>query len=263
VGADLANLVNEAALTAARHHLTKVTQACLEEALDRIMMGAERPLVLSEEERRVIAFHESGHTLVAMLTPDADPVHKVTIVPRGQALGATQMMPIDDRHNYPRTYLLARLAVGLGGRAAEELEIGEITTGAENDLQEVTELAREMVTRWGMSPRIGTVFLGGEQEVFLGREVGLRERQSYSEHTAALIDEEVQELIAERYQYAQHLLSGHQKELERVAYALLERESLDEQQLQQLVKGLQNNVEVESESNASSNSLVAIATNGD
>jgi len=263
VGADLANLVNEAALIAARHHLTKVTQACLEEALDRIMMGAERPLVLSEEERRVIAFHESGHTLVAMLTPDADPVHKVTIVPRGQALGATQMMPIDDRHNYPRTYLLARLAVGLGGRAAEELEIGEITTGAENDLQEVTELAREMVTRWGMSPRIGTVFLGGEQEVFLGREVGLRERQSYSEHTAALIDEEVQELIAERYQYAQHLLSGHQKELERVAYALLERESLDEQQLQQLVKGLQNNVEVESESNASSNSLVAIATNGD
>jgi len=263
VGADLANLVNEAALIAARHHLTKVTQACLEEALDRIMMGAERPLVLSEEERRVIAFHESGHTLVAMLTPDADPVHKVTIVPRGQALGATQMMPIDDRHNYPRTYLLARLAVGLGGRAAEELEIGEITTGAENDLQEVTELAREMVTRWGMSPRIGTVFLGGEQEVFLGREVGLRERQSYSEHTSALIDEEVQELIAERYQYAQHLLSGHQKELERVAYALLERESLDEQQLQQLVKGLQNNVEVESESNASSNSLVAIATNGD
>ena len=232
VGADLANLVNEAALIAARHNLTQVTQTCLEEALDRIMMGAERPLVLSEEERRVIAYHESGHTLVAMLTPEADPVHKVTIVPRGQALGATQMMPIDDRHNYPRNYLLARLAVGLGGRAAEELEIGEITTGAENDLQEVTELAREMVTRWGMSSRIGTVFLGGEQEVFLGREVGLRERQSYSEHTATLIDEEVQQLIAERYQYAQHLLSEHQEELERVAHALLERESLDEQQTQ-------------------------------
>ena len=241
VGADLANLVNEAALIAARHNLTQVTQTCLEEALDRIMMGAERPLVLSEEERRVIAYHESGHTLVAMLTPEADPVHKVTIVPRGQALGATQMMPIDDRHNYPRNYLLARLAVGLGGRAAEELEIGEITTGAENDLQEVTELAREMVTRWGMSARIGTVFLGGEQEVFLGREVGLRERQSYSEHTATLIDEEVQQLIAERYQYAQHLLSEHQEELERVAHALLERESLDEQQLKQLIKGMQNN----------------------
>ena len=262
VGADLANLVNEAALIAARHNLTQVTQTCLEEALDRIMMGAERPLVLSEEERRVIAYHESGHTLVAMLTPEADPVHKVTIVPRGQALGATQMMPIDDRHNYPRNYLLARLAVGLGGRAAEELEIGEITTGAENDLQEVTELAREMVTRWGMSARIGTVFLGGEQEVFLGREVGLRERQSYSEHTATLIDEEVQQLIAERYQYAQHLLSEHQEELERIAHALLERESLDEQQLKQLIKGIQNTADVESESNTTNNSLVAIAANG-
>ncbi len=250
VGADLANLVNEAALIAARHNLKQVTQACLEEALDRIMMGAERPLVLSEEERRAIAYHESGHTLVAMLTPGADPVHKVTVVPRGQALGATQMMPIDDRHNYPRNYLLARLAVGLGGRAAEELEIGEITTGAENDLQEVTELAREMVTRWGMSSRIGTVFLGGEQEVFLGREVGLRERQSYSEQTAALIDEEVQQLIAERYHYAQHLLSEHQDNLERIAHALLERELLDEKQLQQLVKGKQNNLDVISESKA-------------
>jgi cell division protease FtsH len=260
VGADLANLVNEAALIAARHNLKQVTQACLEEALDRIMMGAERPLVLSEEERQVIAFHESGHALVATLTPGADPVHKVTIVPRGRALGATQMMPIDDRHNYPRAYLLARLAVGLGGRAAEELEIGEITTGAENDLQEVTELAREMVTRWGMSSRIGTVFLGGEQEVFLGREIGLRERQSYSEHTATLIDEEVQHLIAERYQYAQHLLSGHQEELERVAHALLERESLDKQQLTQLVKGMQNNMDLVSESKA--NSLVAASEKG-
>ena len=153
-------------------------------------------------------------------------------------------------------------AVGLAGRAAEELEIGEITTGAENDLQEVTELAREMVTRWGMSPRIGTVFLGGEQEVFLGREVGLRERQSYSEQTAALIDEEVQHLIAERYQYVQHLLSGHQVELERVAHALLERESLDEQQLQQLVKGMQNNTNLVSESKASSDSLVATSGKG-
>jgi cell division protease FtsH len=262
VGADLANLVNEAALIAARHNLRQVTQACLEEALDRIMMGAERPLVLSEEERQVIAFHESGHALVAMLTPGADPVHKVTIVPRGRALGATQMMPIDDRHNYPRAYLLARLAVGLGGRAAEELEIAEITTGAENDLQEVTELAREMVTRWGMSSRIGTVFLGGEQEVFLGREVGLRERQSYSEQTAALIDEEVQQLIAERYQYVQHLLSEHQEELERVAHVLLERESLDEQQLQLLVTRTQNNMDLLSVSKTSNNSLVVASEKG-
>ncbi len=262
VGADLANLVNEAALIAARHNLKQVTQACLEEALDRIMMGAERPLVLSEEERQIIAYHESGHTLVAMLTPEADPVHKVTIVPRGQALGATQMMPIDDRHNYPRTYLLARLAVGLGGRAAEALKIEEITTGAENDLKEVTELAREMVTRWGMSSRIGTVFLGGEQEVFLGRDIGLRERQSYSEQTAALIDEEVQQLIAERYQYVQHLLSEHQDVLERIARALLERESLNEQQLQQLLKGQKNTMDVESENNTRATSLLATSNTG-
>jgi cell division protease FtsH len=262
VGSDLANLVNEAALTAARHNLEQVTQACFEEAMDRIMMGAERPLVLSEEERRVIAYHESGHALVAMLTPEADPVHKVTIVPRGQTLGATQIVPIDDRHNYPRHYLLARLAVGLGGRVAEELETGEITTGAENDLQEVTELAREMVTRWGMSRRIGTVFLGGEQEVFLGREVGLRERQSYSEQTAALIDEEVQQLIGERYTYVQQLLSQHHQELERLAHALLEQESLDEQQLNRLVKVSNTNVELVSESPASSDSLAAPAHKG-
>jgi cell division protease FtsH len=243
VGSDLANLVNEAALTAARHNLEQVTYACFEEAMDRIMMGAERPLVLSEEERRVIAYHEGGHALVALLTPEADAVHKVTIVPRGQTLGATKIVPLDDRHNYPRAYLLARLAVGLGGRVAEELETGDITTGAENDLQEVTRLAREMVTRWGMSRRIGTVFLGGEQAVFLGREVGLREKQSYSEQTAALIDEEVQQLIGERYTYVQHLISEHREELERIAHALLERESLDEQQLHQLITDANSNAE--------------------
>ncbi len=255
VGADLANLVNEAALTAARHNLEQVTQACFEEAMDRIMMGAERPLVLSPEERRVTAYHEGGHALVAMLTPGADPVHKVTIVPRGQSLGATQIVPIDDRHNYPRTYLLARLAVGLGGRVAEELETGEITTGAENDLKEVTQLARQMVTRWGMSQRLGTVFLGGEQEVFLGREVGLRERESYSEQTAALIDEEVQQQISERYNYVQQLLSQHHEELKRIAQALLERESLDEEQLQQLLKASNTNAERASASEAGSDNL--------
>ena len=235
VGADLANLANEAALIAARRNLDQVTHLCFEEAMDRILMGAERPLVLSPQERRVIAYHESGHTLVAMLTPGADPVHKVTIVPRGRTLGATQMLPIDDRHNYPRSYLLARLAVGLAGRVAEELAIGEITTGAENDLQEVTRLAREMITRWGMSSRLGSVLLGGEQEVFLGREVGLRERQTYSEHTAALIDEEVQRQIRACYASVQQVLSQHHEELERLAHALLEQESLDEQQIRHLI----------------------------
>src|SRR5579885_1784818 len=235
VGADLANLVNEAALTAARRNLDQVTQACFEQAMDRILMGAERPLVLSRQERQVTAYHESGHALVALLTPEADPVQKVTIVPRGQSLGATKMVPLDDKHNYSRSYLLARMAVGLGGRVAEELAIGEITTGAENDLQEVSRLAREMVTRWGMSQRLGAVFLGGEQEVFLGREVGLRERQSYSEQTAALIDEEVQQLISERYSCVQQLLAAHREELERIAHALLEQESLDGPQLHRLL----------------------------
>jgi cell division protease FtsH len=262
VGADLANLVNEAALTAARHNLEQVTHACFEEAMDRIMMGAERPLVLSPEERRVTAYHEGGHALVALLVPGADPVQKVTIVPRGQALGATQIVPLDDRHNYPRTYLLARLAVGLGGRVAEELEMGEITTGAENDLKEVTRLAQEMVTRWGMSQRIGNVFLGGEQEVFLGREVGLRERQSYSEHTAALIDKEVQQLIGERYTYVQHLLSQHHEELTRIARALLKQESLDEQQLHRLVSDANTKAELTSADEAISNSLAVPAPRG-
>jgi cell division protease FtsH len=256
VGSDLANLVNEAALTAARHNLNQVAQACFEEAMDRITMGAERPLIMSEEERRVAAYHESGHTLVALLTPGADPVHKVTIVPRGRALGATQIVPLDDRHNYPFTYLLARMAVGLGGRAAEELVTRDITTGAENDLQEVTKLAREMVTRWGMSHRIGPMFLGAEQEVFLGRQVGLREKQTYSEQTAALIDEEMQHLIGERYTYVQQLLAQHREKLEWLAHALLEQESLDEQQLQQLVKD-SNRRETSSESEASSESLAA------
>lgn len=259
VGADLANLVNEAALTAARRNLDQVTHACFEEAMDRVMMGAERPLVLSPVERRVTAYHESGHTLVAMLMPEADPVHKVTIVPRGQALGVTQMVPLDDRHNYPRGYLLARLAVGLGGRVAEELAIGEITTGAENDLRQVTELARQMVVRWGMSPRLGSVFLGGEQEVFLGREVGLKERQGYSEQTAALIDAEVQRQIRESYSAVQELLSQHREELERLAHALLEQESLDEQQLHCLVESSHDNATSAQGSRTDSETVVASA----
>jgi cell division protease FtsH len=237
VGADLANLANEAALTAARHHLERVTHGCFEEAMDRILMGAERPLVLSPQERQVTAYHESGHTLVAMLTPQADPVHKVTIVPRGQTLGVTQMVPLDDRHNYSRTYLLARLAVGLGGRVAEELALGEVTTGAENDLKQVTELARQMVTRWGMSPLLGSIFLAGEQEVFLGREMGLRERQVCSEQTSALIDDEVRRQINVCYTSVQQLLSQHREELDRLARALLEQEVLNEGQLHTLVRG--------------------------
>ena len=235
VGADLANLVNEAALAAVRRYLEYVDQACFEEALDRLMMGLHRPLVMSPEERRMVAFHESGHALVAMLTPGADAVHKVTIVPHGQALGATKMLPVDERQSYPRGYLLARLAVGLGGRVAEEQIIGEITTGAEDDLQTVTTLTREMVTRWGMSSKVGSMFLGREQEVFVGRELGLGQRQEYSEQMAAVIDEEVQRIINERYSYVQQLLCEHRDQLERLGHALLEQESLDEAQLRAVV----------------------------
>ena len=185
----------------------------------------------------MVAFHEGGHALVAMLTPGADPVHKVTIVPRGQALGMTQILPVDERHSYPRSYLLARLAVGLGGRAAEELIIGEVTTGAEDDLQTVTRLAREMVTRWGMSNRVGSVFLGGERHAFLGREIGLGQQQEYSEQMAAIIDEEVQAIIAERSAYVQQLLKDHRPLLEHLGQALLERESLEAADLKAIVFG--------------------------
>jgi cell division protease FtsH len=235
VGADLANLCNEAALLAARRNEDAIGMPDFEAALDRIMIGAVRPLLLSPAERKVIAYHEGGHALVALLTPGGDPVHKVTIIPRGQALGVTQIMPADDRHNYPRKYLLARIAWGLGGRAAEQVALDEVTTGAENDFQNVTSLAREMVTRWGMSPRIGTVFFGGDREVFLGREMGLGQQRDYSERTARTIDSEVQRIIENRYDYVLTVLRAHRPILDRIAELLLERETLEEDDLLKLV----------------------------
>ncbi|GAC1450820.1 MAG: ATP-dependent zinc metalloprotease FtsH [Ktedonobacterales bacterium] len=238
VGADLANLCNEAALLAARRNQDTIDMPCFETALDRIMIGAVRPLLLSPEERKVIAYHEGGHALVALLSPGGDPVHKVTIIPRGQALGVTQIMPADDRHNYPRNYLLARIAVGLAGRIAEEVALGEVTTGAENDFQNVTGLAREMVTRWGMSSRVGTVFFGTEREVFLGREMSMGQQRDYSEATAAVIDQEVRRIIESRYGYVQAVLTQHRDVLDRIAELLLERETLDEADLLKLVAGI-------------------------
>jgi cell division protease FtsH len=238
VGADLANLCNEAALLAARRNQDAIDMPCFETALDRIMIGAVRPLLLSPEERKVIAYHEGGHALVALLSPGGDPVHKVTIIPRGQALGVTQIMPADDRHNYPRNYLLARIAVGLAGRVAEEVALGEVTTGAENDFQNVTGLAREMVTRWGMSSRVGTVFFGTEREVFLGREMSMGQQRDYSEATAAVIDQEVRRIIESRYGYVQAVLTQHRDVLDRIAELLLERETLDEADLLTLVAGI-------------------------
>jgi cell division protease FtsH len=233
VGADLANLVNEAALLAARRNLDKVNMRCFYDALDRIQLGAERPLVLSEEDLRVVAIHESGHALVGLLTPHSDPVTKVTIVPRGQALGVTQYTPMDDRYNYSRDYLFGRIMAALGGRGAEEVVIGSVTTGAENDLQQVTMIARNMVARWGMSSRVGLISISDRASPFgAGGDFGQKE---YSEATAALIDEETRSLVQSAYQQVKQLLTDHRVTLERIAQELRRHETVDAKQLSQIL----------------------------
>ncbi len=235
VGADLANLVNEAALLAARRNLDYVTQRCFEEALDKILLGAERPLVLSEEDLNVIAYHEGGHALTGLLSENADPVTKVTIVPRGQALGVTMSTPVDDRYNYSKEYLLTQVVTALGGRAAEQLAIGHITTGAENDLQRVTAIARQMVTRWGMSERLGTVSFSERSSPFMT--VGdTGAPGDYSETTAELIDEEVDRIVRTCYNRALELLSTHRATLDRIAQELRRQETIDARQLRQILE---------------------------
>jgi cell division protease FtsH len=234
VGADLANLVNEAALLAARRNLEYVTQKCFEEALDKILLGAERPLVLSDEDLNVIAYHEGGHALTGILSEHADPVSKVTIVPRGQALGVTMSTPLDDRYNYSKEYLLTQIVTALGGRAAEQIAIGHITTGAENDLQRVTAIARQMVTRWGMSERIGTISFSERQSPFLaGGDTGAP--SDFSETTSELIDEEVDRIVRMCYEQALELLSTHRTTLDRIAQELRRQETIDARQLRQIL----------------------------
>ncbi|HLY31953.1 MAG TPA: ATP-dependent zinc metalloprotease FtsH, partial [Ktedonobacterales bacterium] len=233
VGADLANLVNEAALLAARRNLDRVNMRCFYDALDRIQLGAERPLVLSEEDLRVVAVHEAGHTLVGLLTPHSDPVTKVTIVPRGQALGVTQYTPLDDRYNYSRVYLYGRIMTALGGRAAEDVVFGSITTGAENDLQQVTLIARNMIARWGMSSRIGLVSFSDRPSPFGGS--GEFGQKDYSEATSAIIDEETHDLVQTAYKQVKELLTEHQVTLERIATELRRHETLDAKQLGQIL----------------------------
>ena len=231
VGADLANLVNEAALLAARRNLDRVNMACFNEALDKIQLGAERPLVLSEEDLRVVAYHEGGHALVGLMTPHSDPVTKVTIVPRGQALGVTQSTPLDDRYNYSREYLMARIMMALGGRGSEEVALGSITTGAENDFQVVTGIARQMVTRWGMSDKVGTVSFSDRSSPFNGpgsMEFGNRE---YSEETARIIDEEVHDIVDRAYAQVKALLREYRPTLDRIAQELRRHEIIDNKQL--------------------------------
>src|SRR6266536_4916318 len=230
VGADLANLVNEAALLAARRNQDRVTQKCFEEALDKILLGAERPLVLSEEDLKVIAYHEGGHALTGLLSEDADPVTKVTIVPRGQTLGVTMSTPLDDRYNYSKEYLLTQILTALGGRAAEQIAIGHITTGAENDLQRVTAIARQMVTRWGMSERLGTISFSDRQSPFSsGGETGAP--SNYSEETAELIDEEVDRIVRSSYVNAVALLTTYRPTLDRIAQELRRKETIDSKQM--------------------------------
>jgi cell division protease FtsH len=232
VGADLRNLVNEAALMAARRNENEVHQKDFLDALEKLVLGTARNLVMSPAERERVAYHEGGHTILGMLVPFADPVNRVTIMPRGQALGVTYQRPEDDRHNYSEEYLRARIIGAMGGRGAEEVVYGGRTTGAENDMQQATDLARQMVTRWGMSEKLGPVTLAPREDPFLAREsFGFGSSKPYSEATAEVIDAEVERILQECYAEAVRMLREHRSELDRLARALLERETLDEQEI--------------------------------
>lgn len=236
-GADLANLVNEAALLAARREKTKVDMTDFEDAKDKVMMGAERrSMIISDEEKKNTAFHEAGHTLVARLLPGTDPIHKVTIIPRGRSLGQTQQLPIDEKHTYPRDYLINNLVILLGGRASEEIALNHQTTGAGNDIDRATDLARKMVKEWGMSERMGPLAYGKkEEQIFLGREIA--QHQDYSEQTAVEIDEEVKRMVIESYNEAKRLIEESKKKLYALADALLEKEVLDGAEIDEIIFG--------------------------
>jgi cell division protease FtsH len=236
-GADLANFVNEAALNAARQNKKLVTMYDFEFAKDKVMMGAERrSMLVTDDEKRVTAVHEAGHALLGILLPNADPIHKVTIIPRGMALGLTQQLPTDEKHNYSRTYLMDQIALLMGGRIAEELTMGNITTGAGNDLERATDLARRMVCEWGMSENMGPLTFGKkEEQIFLGREIA--QHQDYSEDTALKIDAEVRKIVTENYDRCVVLLTEHKQRLLDIADALLAREVLDGEQIRRLAYG--------------------------
>jgi cell division protease FtsH len=235
-GADLENLVNEAALLAARSNKERVDMGDFEIAKDKVMMGAERrSMIISDEEKRVTAFHEAGHALVAKLLPGADPVHKVTIIPRGMALGLTQQLPIDEKHTYQKDYLLNNLAILFGGRVAEELVLNHMTTGAGNDIEKATDLAHRMVCEWGMSEKLGPMTFGKkEEEIFLGRD--FTQKVDYSENTAIEIDAEIRRIIQESYQTAKDLLKKNLDVLHKIAETLLEKEVLDGSEIDAIVR---------------------------
>jgi cell division protease FtsH len=234
-GADLSNLVNEAALIAARRNKKKVDMDDFEFAKDKVIMGVERKtLMLTDEEKRITAYHEAGHALVAAFTPGADPLHKVTIIPRGRALGLTMQLPTEDKYTYRKQYVEAQIAILMGGRVAEELTQEDITTGAGNDIERATEMARRMVCEWGMS-ELGPLSFGSKEEpVFLGRDFA--QRADYSEDTANRIDHEVSRIVQTGYESARAVLSQYRAVLDRVALALLERETLDGDEVYETIR---------------------------
>jgi cell division protease FtsH len=235
-GADLANLVNEAALLGARQDKKVVEMIDFENAKDKVLMGVERrSMIISETEKKTIAYHEAGHALVADLLPGTDPLHKVTIIPRGRALGLTQQLPADDMYNYSRDYLVNRITILLGGRAAEELVFQQQTTGAGDDLEKATDMARKMVCEWGMSDRMGPLTFGkGEEHIFLGREVA--RPKDFSEETAVLIDSEIKRIVVECANRAKHMIETNLEKLHALARALLERESLDGEEIARILR---------------------------
>ena len=240
-GADLENLVNEAALLAARNDQDKVNMVDLELAKDKVMMGAERrSMLISDEEKRNTAYHEAGHALVAKLLPGADPIHKVTIIPRGMALGLTQQLPEEEKYTYPREYLLNNLVILFGGRVAEELVLEQVTTGAGNDIEKATDLVRRMVCEWGMSEKLGPMTFGKKEgEIFLGRD--FTQKADYSKNTAVEIDAEIRRIIQESYHRAKDLLTTNLRLLHKVAETLLEKEVLDGSELDAIVRAFRLN----------------------
>jgi cell division protease FtsH len=236
-GADLENLVNEAALLAARLGKERVEMADLDQAKDKVMMGVERKsMIIPLEERRITAYHEAGHTLVAKMIPGTDPIHKVTIIPRGRALGITQQLPIDEKHTYPKNYLLNNIAIMMGGRVAEELVLNSQTTGAGNDIERSTEIARKMVCEWGMSNNLGPLAYGKkEEQIFLGREFA--KHRDYSEDTARLIDNEIRDIVTHGHERAREIIQTNMAILHKLANTLLEKEVLDGNQIEAIIKG--------------------------
>jgi cell division protease FtsH len=255
-GADLRNLVNEAALLAARRQQDAVTQKDFFDALEKIVLGPERPLLLSKDDRERIAYHEGGHAILGLVVAGADPVNRVTIVPRGQALGVTYQRPDKDRYNYPEAYLHGRIIGMLGGRSAEELIFGDKTTGAENDIEQATMIARNMVTRWGMSDKLGLVALAPRQNQYLpnGGD-GFSGSKTFSEETAKMIDEEVLQILKQAHEEALSLLNKYRKELDALASALIKQETLDEKEILK-VTGLSPAPPLQTKTNNSKNLAV-------